>query len=208
MRSTLWAIWLLVPGISFQITISVELRETVEVGLISVCSRNQAAIQIDFSVGALTPRVSVSGHQFVLHRTDRTRKGKESGIGGLHAKTADHPEQHGLQQRNLACRKSGDRHMTDHHTCSMHRLTPGRFDYPSESCVSAELPSVLSNTAILTTASLQNQKITQKELQIEHRRQASKNLGGLGAGPQLLCQDIRHCSFTPFTKNEFKIALF
>jgi hypothetical protein len=31
----------------------------VDAGLISVCSRNQAAIQIDFSVGALTPRVSV-----------------------------------------------------------------------------------------------------------------------------------------------------
>ena len=58
-RSTLRANWLLVPGISFQIKISFELRETVEVGLISVCSRNQAAIQIDFSVGALTPRVSV-----------------------------------------------------------------------------------------------------------------------------------------------------
>ena len=39
--------------------ISFGLRETVEVGLISVCSRNQAAIQIDFSVGALTPRVSM-----------------------------------------------------------------------------------------------------------------------------------------------------
>ena len=100
------------------------------------------------------------------------------------------------------------RHMTDHHTCSMHRLTHRRFDYPSESCVSAELPSVVSNTAILTTASLQNQKITEKEHQIEHRRQASKNLGGLGAGPQLLCQGIRHCSITPFTKNEFKIAQF
>jgi len=39
--------------------ISFGLQETVEVGLISVCSRNHAAIQIDFSVGALTPRVSV-----------------------------------------------------------------------------------------------------------------------------------------------------
>ena len=58
-RSTLRAFWLLVPSISFQIKISFGLRETVEVGLISVCSRNQAAIQIDFSVGALTPRVSV-----------------------------------------------------------------------------------------------------------------------------------------------------
>jgi len=29
----------------------------------------------------------------------------------------------------------GDRHMTDHHTCSMHRLTHRRFEYPSESCL-------------------------------------------------------------------------
>ena len=152
-------------------------------GLISVCSRNQAAIQIDFSVGALTPQVSVIGHQFVLHRTDRTRKGKESGIGGLHAKTADHPEQHGLQQRNLASRKSGDRHMTDHHTCSMHRLTHRRFDYPSESCVSAELPSVLSNTAILTTASLQNKKITQKNIRLNTGARPQKISGVWGQAP-------------------------
>ena|GEM_PF-6931943 len=41
-RSTLWAIWLLVPGSLFRIKISFGLRATVEVGLISVCSRNQA----------------------------------------------------------------------------------------------------------------------------------------------------------------------
>jgi len=61
---------------------------------------------------------------------------------------------------------------------------------------------------ILTTASLQNQIITQKEIQIEHRRHTSKNLGGLGAGPQLVWQDILPCSITPCTKKEFKIALF
>jgi len=59
------------------------------------------------------------------------------GIGPVTTATliCDHPELHGLQQRNLAHRKSGDRHMTDHHTCSMHRLTHRRFDYRSESCL-------------------------------------------------------------------------
>jgi hypothetical protein len=47
------------PLVSFFYQIILELRTTANWSLISVCSRDQAAIQIDTPPGALTPRMSV-----------------------------------------------------------------------------------------------------------------------------------------------------
>ncbi len=110
--------------------ISFGLHEMVEVGLISVCSRNQAV------------------------HTDRFFRWCFDTAG--------------------------------HHTCSMHRFTHRRSDYPSENCVSAELPPVLSNTTILTQASPATHSCPSLRGGKTRVGDTSNN-GVWGAAPPLLC---------------------
>jgi hypothetical protein len=73
--------------------------------------------------------------------------------------------------------------MTDHHTCSMPQLTHRRFDYPSGSCVSAELPSVSSNTGILTIPTLQTKTLLTQTHQLNTGAMPQKISGVWGLAP-------------------------
>lgn len=98
--------------------------------------------------------------------------------------------------------------MTDHHTCSMPQLKHRRLDYPSGSCVPAELPSVSSNGKILTHTCSHTRVFSQGDKPIEHRRYASKIPGVWGLAPNVSTRKRLMTTLGYFPRKEFKNVFF
>jgi len=75
--------------------------------------------------------------------------------------------------------------MTDHHTCSMPQLKHRRLDYPSGSCVPAELPSVSSNAKILTRLCSYARLFSQPTIQLNTGAMPQKIPGVWGPAPNV-----------------------
>jgi hypothetical protein len=90
--------------------------------------------------------------------------------------------------------------MTDHHTCSMPQLKHRRLDYPSGSCVPAELPSVSSNAKSLTRLYSYARLFSQPTIQLNTGAMPKKIPGVWGMAPNVSFR--KHHPSKPISQNE------
>ena len=98
--------------------------------------------------------------------------------------------------------------MTDHHTCSMPQLKHRRLDYPSGSCVPAELPSVSSNAKSLTRLCSYARLFSQPTIQLNTGAMPKKIPGFWGPAPNVSFRKNHPSKHICHTERNSKMSFF
>ena len=98
--------------------------------------------------------------------------------------------------------------MTDHHTCSMPQLKHRRLDYPSGSCVPAELPSVSSNAKSLTRLCSYARLFSQPTIQLNTGAMPKKIPRVWGLAPNVSARKHDPAKHICHTERNSKMSFF